>query len=112
MLCGHCSFSLQQLLWENTGTIKRQDKKRVFQGISLSVLVTSDWRSDGRDMQLRILGRTCFMVSLPFGVLTNSQIVLIPSGDERYSRTISCPWGDAIYDIIIPFIGSIVTTCS
>jgi hypothetical protein len=52
------------------------------------------------------------MVSLPFGVFTNSQMVLIPSGDARYSRTISCPWGDAIYDVIIPFMGSIVITCS
>jgi hypothetical protein len=91
---------------------KDRFKNRVFQGISLSVLATSDWRSGGSDMQLRILGRTCFIVSLPFGVLTNSQIALIPSGDARYSRTISCPCGDAIYDVIIPFMGSIVITCS
>jgi len=52
------------------------------------------------------------MDSLPFGVLTNSQIALLPSGDERYSWTISLPCGVAMYAVIIPFMGSIVITCS
>jgi hypothetical protein len=44
-----------------------------------------------------MLGRTCFIASLPFGVVTNSQIAFWASGD-------------ASYEVIIPFMGSMVTT--
>jgi hypothetical protein len=53
-----------------------------------------------------MLGRTFFITALPFVVEENSQIAFWPSGEERYSRIISCPCGDARYDVIILLMGS------
>jgi len=73
--------------------------------------VTSDWRSAGRHRQLRILGRACFIACLPFFVEVNSQIAFWPSGDDRYSRIISCPCGEARYEVIICFMGLYAKRC-
>jgi hypothetical protein len=56
--------------------------KRVFYGISLSFPETIDWGSRGSDIHPRMPGRTCFITSLAFGVVTNSQIAFWPSRGE------------------------------
>jgi hypothetical protein len=55
-----------------------------------------------------MLGRTCFITSLAFGVVTNSQIVFWPSRGEIITDHFLSQ-GDARNEVIIPSMGSMVT---